>query len=102
MIKQERQEGIKAGLVLMREMKKTDHKTGEIMNAQPHFTTKFVTILKEEDVPYNDMVEKMLESLENYQTMGSGWVFVRVILLTFSLTACSSPWFILHSSSTLG
>jgi hypothetical protein len=76
-IKQEWQEGIKARLVLICEMKKTNHKTGEIMNAQPHFTT----ILKEEDVPHNDLIEKMHESQETYQTMGSGWVFVRVIQL---------------------
>ena len=77
-IKQETQEGIKFKLLLQCEMKKHDFKTGNIVYANPYFTTGPHTILKGEAIPYNGMIQKMLESLETFQSMGSGWIFERV------------------------
>ena len=77
-IKQETQEGIKFKLLLQCEMKKNDFKTGKIVYANPYFTTEPQIILKGEDVPYNEMTKNMLESLETFQSRGSGWIFERV------------------------
>jgi hypothetical protein len=77
-IEQEKNEGVKVKLVLQCEMKKNDLKTGKIDYASPHFTTGTRTILKGEAIPYNKMIEKMLESLETFQSRGSGWIFEKV------------------------
>ena len=58
-------------------------KTGEVTTAKPHFSSKNAINLNSTDVNalYSKSVEKMMESMANYQSRGSNWRFKSVVKL---------------------
>src|SRR5688572_24941069 len=73
--------GIKVQFDLSCVMEKVHMKSGEVVEAEPHFKSKTDIILEATDVSkiYSSAVDKIKESMASYQMQGSNWRF-RVVL----------------------
>ena len=80
--------GKKVNTVLVCKMVRSDPATGENMFTIAHFRSKTHNIVGEDDVAteYNEMKEKMLESLAEFQKRGSGWRLYSVEELEIFIT----------------
>jgi len=67
----------KVYLALKCVMEKRDMSTGEVVTAEPTFRSDVEAIIDETDVNeiYKKAVDKMMESMANFQRMGSNWQF---------------------------
>src|ERR1043165_4738943 len=74
---------VKVRFVLTCDMERVDMKTGEVIVAQPHFSSKNVVNLDSTDVNeiYANSVDKVLESMAHFQMQGSNWRFTAVVRL---------------------
>src|ERR1043165_8232214 len=72
---------VKVRFVLTCDMERVDMKTGEVIVAQPHFSSKNVVNLDSTDVNeiYANSVDKVLESMAHFQMQGSNWRFTAVV-----------------------
>src|SRR5688572_24293129 len=64
-------------------MEKEDMKSGQVVEAEPHFKSKTEIILESTDVGeiYSNAVDKIKESMASYQMRGSNWRFRAVLKL---------------------
>ena len=71
---------IKLQLALKCRMSKKDLKTGEVTYCEPYFLSNVEIVFQNTDLEdlYSKMLDKILESLANFQQSGSGWKFERV------------------------
>ena len=74
---------VKVNFVLSCEMDRNDMKTGKVITVEPHFCSTGEINLDSTDVNalYSKSVEKMMESMANYQSQGSNWRFKSVVKL---------------------
>ena len=66
---------VKVFFVLSCEMERVDMKTGEVITITAHFNSKNVINLDSTDVDilYSKSVDKMMEAMSTYQSLGSNW-----------------------------
>ena len=78
----------KVYLALKCVMEKRDMSTGEVVTAEPTFRSDVEAIIDETDVNeiYKKAVDKMMESMANFQGMGSNWQFRSVKNLDINTT----------------
>ena len=79
----------KVYLVLMCVMEKVDMQTGEVITANPVFSSITETIVNATDVNevHNAAVDKMMESMACFQMCGSNWRFRSVVRLEINISA---------------
>ena len=79
----EKNRQVKVRFVLTCDMERVDMKTGEVIVAQPHFSSKNEVNLDSTDVNeiYANSVDKVLESMAHFQMQGSNWRFTAVVRL---------------------
>ena len=70
-------------------MQKTDLKTGEIIKVDADFHSRIMTNLDENEI-LDQMIERIIELIANFQQNGSNWVFERINQLQIHL-ADSKP-----------
>src|SRR5688572_5671500 len=75
--------GVKVQFDLVCVMEKVHMKSGEVVEAEPHFKSKTDIILEATDVSeiYSNAADKMKESMVSYQMRGSNWRFRAVLKL---------------------
>lgn len=74
---------IKVHFVLTCIMEKVDIKSGEVVTAEPHFSSKNEVNVAATDVCklYDNAVDKVMENMANFQMRGSNWRFKSVVKL---------------------
>ena len=73
----------KVNLVLTCTMERVDIKSGEVITTNAPFCSKTEVILEADDVRklYENVVDKIKESIAKFQMQGSNWQFRRVVKL---------------------
>ena len=83
---------VKVFFVLSCNMERVDMKTGEVITVTAHFSSKNVINLDSTDVNilYSKSVDKMMEAMSTYQSLGSNWRLKSVAELSANTIAYKS------------
>ena len=73
----------KVKMILTGMMDRTDIKTGDVVSQVADFHSNITVNLEGKDVSelYESVVDKMLESMANFQRLGSNWLFASIVHL---------------------